>query len=49
MAPHEMQSAGLVLRGALALSAVWMGVKYLTQLAPERRHVDALIAQYEAN
>jgi hypothetical protein len=48
MAPHEMQSAALVLGGALALSASWMSVKYLTQLAPERRHLDALIAQYEA-
>lgn len=48
MAPHEMQSAALVLGGALALSACWMSVKYLTQLAPERRHLDALIAQYEA-
>jgi len=47
MAPHEMQSAALVLGGALALSACWMSVKYLTQLAPERRHLDALIAQYE--
>lgn len=49
MAPHEMQSAAIVLGGALALSAGWMSVKYLTQLAPERRHLDALIAQYEAN
>ncbi len=48
MAPHEMQSAALVLGGALALSACWMGVKYITQLAPERRHLDALVAQYEA-
>ncbi|MEZ5958100.1 MAG: hypothetical protein R3C27_12925 [Hyphomonadaceae bacterium] len=47
MASHEMQSAALVLGGALALSAGWMGVKYVTQLAPERRHLDALIAQYE--
>lgn len=47
MAPHEMQSAVIVLGGALALSAGWMCVKYLTQLAPERRHLDALIAQYE--
>ncbi|MEQ1817542.1 MAG: hypothetical protein ABL871_02945 [Terricaulis sp.] len=48
MAPHEMRSAAVVLCGALALSACWMSVKYLTQLAPERRHLDALIAQYEA-
>lgn len=48
MAPHEMQSAAIVLGGALALSAGWMIVKYITQLAPERRHLDALIAQYEA-
>ncbi len=48
MAPHEMQSAALVLGGALALSAVWMVVKYLVQLTPERRHLDALIAQYES-
>lgn len=47
MAPHEMQSATIVLGGALALSAGWMIVKYITQLAPERRHLDALIAQYE--
>ena len=47
MAPHEMQSAAIVLGGALALSAGWMCVKYITQLAPERRHLDALIAQYE--
>ncbi len=47
MAPHEMQSAAFVLGGGLALGAAWMGVKYLTQLAPERRHLDALIAQYE--
>lgn len=48
MAPHEMQSAAFVLGGALALGACWMIVKYLTQLAPERRHLNALIAQYEA-
>ncbi|MBN8608424.1 MAG: hypothetical protein J0L81_16020 [Caulobacterales bacterium] len=48
MAPYEMGSAAFVLGGALALSALWMGVKYATQLAPERRHLDALIAQYEA-
>lgn len=47
MAPHEMQSAALVLGGGLALSAIWMTVKYATQLTPERRHLDALIAQYE--
>lgn len=49
MAPHEMQSAAIVLGGALVLSAGWMIVKYITKLAPERRHLDALIAQYEAN
>ena len=49
MAPHEMQSAAVVLGGALACSAVWMIVKYVAQLAPERRHLDALIAQYEAS
>lgn len=49
MAPHEMQSAALVLGGALACGAVWMIVRYITQLAPERRHLDALIAQYEAS
>lgn len=48
MAPHEMESAAIVLGGALALAAVWMAVKYVIQLAPERRHLDALIAQYEA-
>ncbi|HYD87659.1 MAG TPA: hypothetical protein VEA80_09305 [Vitreimonas sp.] len=48
MAPHEMQSAGVVLGGALALGALWMAIKFLTQLAPERRHLDALIAQYES-
>lgn len=48
MAPREMESAAIVLGGALALSAVWMGVKYAAQLAPERRHLDTLIAQYEA-
>jgi len=48
MAPHEMQSAAVVLGGALATSALWMTVKYVTQLAPERRHLDALITQYEA-
>lgn len=47
MAPHEMGSAAFVLGGALAMSALWMGVKYATQLAPERRHLDTLIAQYE--
>jgi hypothetical protein len=47
MAPHEAQSATVVLGGALALSTLWMGVKYLTQLAPERRHLDGLIAQYD--
>lgn len=47
MAPHEMQSAILVLGGALALSALWMIVNLVTRLAPERRHIDALIAQYE--
>ncbi|MGD9968299.1 MAG: hypothetical protein AB7T59_17400 [Hyphomonadaceae bacterium] len=49
MAPHEMQSAALVLGGALAASATWMAIKYLTRLAPEQRHLNALIAQYEAN
>lgn len=48
MAPHEMQSAAWVLGGALACGAVWMIVKYVAQLAPERRHLDALITQYEA-
>jgi hypothetical protein len=48
MAPHEMQSAAFVLGGALALSALSMIVKLVTRLAPERRHIDALIAQYEA-
>ncbi len=47
MAPHEMQSAAFVLGSALALSALWMIVKLVTRLAPERRHIDALIAQYE--
>lgn len=47
MAPREMQSAAIVLGGALALSVAWMVVKYVTQLAPERRHLDALIAEYE--
>lgn len=47
MAPHEMQSAAVVLGGALTLSAGWMVVKYFIQLAPERRHLDALIGQYE--
>lgn len=47
MAPHEMQSAAIVLGGALALSAGWMVVKYFIQLAPERRHLEALIRQYE--
>lgn len=47
MAPHEMQSAALVLGGALGLSALWMAVKFITQLLPERRHLDALIGQYE--
>ena len=49
MAPHEMQSAAIVLGGALACGAIWMIVKYVAQLAPERRHLDALIAQYEAS
>jgi hypothetical protein len=49
MAPHEMQSAAIVLGGALACGAVWMIVKYVVQLAPERRHLDALIAQYQAS
>lgn len=47
MAPHEMQSAAIVLGGGLLVGALWMAVKYFTQLAPERRHLDALIAQYE--
>lgn len=48
MAPHEMQSAALVLGGGLALGAASMAIKFVTQLAPERRHLDALIGQYEA-
>lgn len=48
MASHEMASAAMVLGGALLLSAGWMAVKYATQLAPERRHLDALIRQYES-
>lgn len=47
MAPHEMQSAAVVLGGGLALGALWMAVKFATQIAPERRSLDALIAQYE--
>ncbi|MBX9745894.1 MAG: hypothetical protein K2X34_03265 [Hyphomonadaceae bacterium] len=47
MAPHEMQSAAFVLGGALALGLVWMIAKYALQLAPERRHLDALVAQYD--
>jgi len=46
---HEEQLAIVeMLGGALALNTVRMIVKYITQLAPERRHLDALIAQYEA-
>jgi hypothetical protein len=48
MAPHEMQSAAIVLGGALALSGLSMGVKYVAQLEPERRQLKALIEQYEA-
>lgn len=48
MAADEMLSAGLVLGGALAASALWMAVRYFTQLQPERRHLDALIAQYQS-
>ncbi|UPT62519.1 MAG: hypothetical protein M0D54_19545 [Hyphomonadaceae bacterium JAD_PAG50586_4] len=48
MAPHEMHSAAFVLGGALGVSALWMIVKLVTRLAPESRHIDALIAQYEA-
>ena len=48
MQAHEMQSAAVVLGGALALSALWMIVRYATQLEPERRHLEALIQQYEA-
>ncbi|XBQ14837.1 MAG: hypothetical protein ABL308_07645 [Oceanicaulis sp.] len=47
MAPHEMRSAALVLGGALVVSLSWMAVKFLTRLAPERRHLNALIAQYD--
>ena len=47
MAPHEMQSAAVALGGGLALGAVWMGVKYALQLAPERKRLDALIQQYD--
>jgi|GEM_PF-1152521 len=47
MAPHEMESAALVLGGGLALGALWMATKFIIQLTPERRHLDALIAQYE--
>lgn len=49
MAPHEMQSAGLVLGGALAAGALWMAVKFLTRLSPEKRSLDALVAQYETH
>lgn len=49
MAPHEIRSAVFVLGGALGVSALWMIVKLLTRLAPERRHIDALISQYEAD
>ena len=47
MEPHEMQSAAIVLGGGLACSALWMTIKYITQLGPERRHLDALLSQYE--
>lgn len=47
MAPDEMRSAAIVLGAAMVCSAVWMIIKYSTQLAPERRHLEALIAQYE--
>ena len=49
MAPHEMQSAGLVLGGALAVGALWMVIRLVTKLRPEQRHLDALIGQYEAH
>lgn len=48
MAPHEMNSALLVLGGGLAAGAAWMAIKFAVQLVPERRRLDELIRQYEA-
>ncbi|MEQ8403658.1 MAG: hypothetical protein RKE49_01080 [Oceanicaulis sp.] len=47
MAPHEMRSAALVLFSGLGGGALWMAGKLVFKLLPERRHLNALIAQYE--
>jgi Na+/proline symporter len=48
MEPAHMVQAGIVLAGGLAAGAVWMAVKYVGRLLPERRQLEALIRQYES-
>jgi Na+/proline symporter len=48
MEPAHMVQAGIVLGGGLAAGAVWMAVKYVGRLLPERRQLEALIRQYES-
>lgn len=47
MAPHEQLSAAVVLGGALAVSIVFVAVRYFTRLAPERRQLESLVRQYK--
>jgi Na+/proline symporter len=47
MEPEHMLQAGIVLGGALAVSALWMAVKYFARLIPERRQLEALLRQYD--
>ena len=47
MSPQNIEQAGIVMGAALALSLAVMAVRYVTRLLPERRRLEALIAQYE--
>lgn len=47
MSPQNIEQAGLVMGGALAVSLAVMAVRYVWRLLPERRRLEALIAQYD--
>ncbi len=47
MSPQNIAQAGIVMGGALAVSLAVMAARYVWRLVPERRRLEALIAQYE--
>lgn len=48
MAPAHMVQAGIIMGCGLAGGALFMALKYVVQLMPERRRLEALLSQYEA-